>query len=123
VLHEHNVILTISTADTPRVSLADRVQFESITDTFARMTVRYGFMESPNLPKALAIARKQGWTFDIMSTSFFLSRRSVRPSKDSGMPQWQDKLFIALARNADDASSYFQIPTDRVVEIGTQVTV
>jgi KUP system potassium uptake protein len=123
VLHEHNVILTIMTADTPRVSTAERVQFAPISDTFARMTVRYGFAESPNLPKALAIARKQGWTFDIMSTSFFLSRRSVRASKDSGMPLWQDKLFIALARNADDASSYFQIPTDRVVEIGTQVTV
>jgi KUP system potassium uptake protein len=123
VLHEHNVILTIMTADTPHVRAADRVQFEPISDTFSRMTVRYGFAESPNLPKALAIARKQGWTFDIMSTSFFLSRRSVRASKDSGMPVWQDKLFIALARNADDASSYFQIPTDRVVEIGTQVTV
>jgi len=123
VLHEHNVILTIMTADTPRVNPAERVQFEPISDTFSRMTVRYGFAESPNLPKALAIARKQGWTFDIMSTSFFLSRRSVRASKDSGMPRWQDNLFIALARNADDASSYFQIPTDRVVEIGTQVTV
>jgi KUP system potassium uptake protein len=123
VLHEHNVILTIMTADTPRVTAAERVQFEPISDTFSRMTVRYGFAESPNLPKALAIARKQGWTFDIMSTSFFLSRRSVRASRDSGMPHWQDKLFIALARNADDASSYFQIPTDRVVEIGTQVTV
>jgi KUP system potassium uptake protein len=123
VLHEHNVILTISTADTPRVDPADRVTFEAFSETFARMTVRYGFMESPNLPKALAIARKLGWTFDIMSTSFFLSRRVVRASKDSGMPHWQDKLFIALARNADDASSYFQIPTDRVVEIGTQVTV
>ncbi|MBN8995658.1 MAG: potassium transporter Kup [Rhizobiales bacterium] len=123
VLHEHNVILTIMTADMPRVSLADRVQFEPFSDTFSRMTVRYGFMESPNLPKALAIARKQGWSFDIMSTSFFLSRRVVRPSKDSGMPHWQDRLFILLARNADDASSYFQIPTDRVVEIGTQVTV
>ncbi len=123
VLHEHNVILTIMTADTPRVAPAERVQFEAVSDTFSRMTVRYGFAESPNLPKALAIARKQGWTFDIMSTSFFLSRRSVRASKDSGMPTWQDKLFIALARNADDASSYFQIPTDRVVEIGTQVTV
>jgi KUP system potassium uptake protein len=123
VLHAQNVILTIMTADMPRVRAAERVQFEGISDTFARMTVRYGFAESPNLPKALAIARKQGWTFDIMSTSFFLSRRSVRASKDSGMPLWQDKLFIALARNADDASSYFQIPTDRVVEIGTQVTV
>jgi KUP system potassium uptake protein len=123
VLHEHNVILTISTADMPRVDPADRVQFEPFGETFARMTVRYGFMESPNLPKALAIARKLGWTFDIMSTSFFLSRRVVRASKGSGMPHWQDKLFIVLARNADDASSYFQIPTDRVVEIGTQVTV
>src|SRR5581483_674400 len=69
VLHEHNVILTIMTADTPRVTAAERVQFEPISDTFSRMTVRYGFAESPNLPKALAIARKQGWTFDIMSTS------------------------------------------------------
>ena len=110
VLHEHNVVLTIMTADTPRVASAERVQFEAVSDTFARMTVRYGFAESPNLPKALAIARKQGWTFDIMSTSFFLSRRSVRASKDSGMPLWQDKLFIALARNADDASQLFPDP-------------
>jgi KUP system potassium uptake protein len=123
VLHEHNVILTIMTADTPRIPHGERVQFEDIGDTFSRMTVRYGFMESPNLPKALAIARKQGWAFDIMSTSFFLSRRSVRASAHSGMPLWQDRLFIVLARNADDASSYFQIPTDRVVEIGTQVTI
>ena len=72
---------------------------------------------------ALAVARKQGWQFDIMSTSFFLSRRSVRPDPRSGMPPWQDRLYIFLAHNADDASSYFQLPTDRVVEIGTQVTV
>jgi KUP system potassium uptake protein len=75
------------------------------------------------VPKALALARKLGWTFDIMSTSFFLSRRSVRADPRSGMPAWQDRLFIFLAQNADDASSYFQLPTDRVVEIGTQVTV
>ncbi len=69
------------------------------------------------------LARRQGLTFDPMTTSFFLSRRSIRASQKSGMPLWQDKLFILLARNADDASSYFRIPTDRVVEIGTQVTV
>jgi len=85
--------------------------------------LHFGFMERPNVPKALAIARKAGWGFDIMSTSFFLSRRSVRPDAKSGMPLWQDTLFIFLAQNADDASSYFQLPTDRVVEIGTQVTV
>jgi KUP system potassium uptake protein len=79
-------------------------------------------METPNLPKAFAIARKLGFTFDIMSTSFFLSRRSIVSGR-GGMPRWQDKLFIFLARNSDDASRYFQIPTNRVVEIGTQVTV
>ncbi|MEO8667180.1 MAG: potassium transporter Kup [Bauldia sp.] len=123
VLHENNVILTIVAADTPRVDPADRVTMDWVSKTFSRLTIRYGFMESPNLPKALAAARKLGWTFDIMSTSFFLSRRSVRASRTSGMPLWQDRVFIVLARNADDASSYFQIPTDRVIEIGTQVTV
>lgn len=80
-------------------------------------------METPNVPKALALARKQGLSFDIMTTSFFLSRRSVKPDAKSDMPMWQDRLFIILAKNADDASSYFQLPTDRVVEIGTQVSV
>ena len=75
------------------------------------------------MPKALAIARKLGWKFDIMSTSFFLSRRSLKPSAQSGMPHWQDRMFIALARTATDATDYFQIPTGRVVEIGTQVAV
>jgi len=88
-----------------------------------QVILHFGFMETPNIPRALAIARKLGWTFDIMSTSFFLSRRSVRPDARSGMPSWQDKLFIFLTQNSDDASSYFQLPTDRVVEIGTQVTV
>jgi KUP system potassium uptake protein len=123
VLHEHNVILTIVNEDIPRVALKDRVELGTISDKFMRLVLRFGFMERPNVPKALAVARKQGWQFDIMSTSFFLSRRSVRPDPRSGMPPWQDRLYIFLAHNADDASSYFQLPTDRVVEIGTQVTV
>ena len=123
VLHTHNVILTIITENVPRVATKNRVEIEPLGDSFMRVVLRFGFMEAPNVPKALAIARKHGWTFDIMSTSFFLSRRSVRPDARSGMPVWQDRLFIFLAQNADDASSYFQLPTDRVVEIGTQVTV
>ena len=123
VLHESNVVLTIITEGVPRVSRSERVQIEKITCDFTRVILHFGFMESPNVPKALAIVRKKGVNFDIMSTSFFLSRRSVRPDARSGMPLWQDKLFIFLAQNADDASSYFQLPTDRVVEIGTQVTV
>src|SRR5437773_645417 len=123
VLHEHNVILTIETAQTPRVDLADRVKMEAISDKFATVRLRFGFMESPNVPKALVIARKLGWQFDIMATSFFVSRRSLKPSAQSGMPQWQDHLFIALSRSANDATDYFQIPTGRVVEVGTQVTI
>jgi KUP system potassium uptake protein len=83
----------------------------------------YGYMETPNIPRGLALLRKAGFKFDIMATSFFLSRRSIRPSAHSGMPLWQDKLFIGLAKTASDATDFFQIPTGRVVEVGTQVTV
>jgi len=123
VLHEKNVVLTIENEHTPRVSPKDRVRLESVGSTFLRIYLRFGFQETPNVPRALAIARQLGWQFDIMSTSFFLSRRALKPAAQSGMPRWQDRLFILLARSADDASSYFRIPTGRVVEVGTQVTI
>ncbi len=123
VLHEKNVILSVETTHTPRVENAKRVRIEPVGSTFMRVLLRFGYMETPNIPKALVIARKLGWHFDIMSTSFFLSRRSLRPAPHSGMPRWQDRLFIRLARSANDATDYFQIPTDRVVEVGTQVSV
>ncbi|MGA9194631.1 MAG: potassium transporter Kup [Pseudolabrys sp.] len=123
VLHENNVILTIITADTPRVPEEERVRITPLSKHFSRVSLKFGYMEQPNVPKALAIARKHGWQFDIMSTSFFLSRRALKPSAKSGMPSWQDHLFIALARSASDATDFFQIPTGRVVEVGTQVTV
>ena len=123
VLHEHNVILTVLTADTPRVVADERVQMTQVSPHFSKVALKFGYMESPNIPKALAIARKLGWHFDIMSTSFFLSRRSLKPAAHSGMPRWQDRLFIMLAKSASDATDFFQIPTGRVVEVGTQVTV
>jgi len=123
VLHEHNVILTIVTAPTPRVPEEERVKITPLSLHFARVTLHFGFMETPNVPKALAIARKLGWHFDIMSTSFFLSRRSLKPAAKSDMPGWQDRLYIGLTRIANDATDYFQIPTGRVVEVGTQVTI
>ncbi len=123
VLHEKNVILTIETADTPRINPAERVRIEPVGETFSRVVLRFGFMETPNVPKALAVARKLGWQFDIMSTSFFLSRRALKPAAKSDMPRWQDRLFIGLTRSANDATDYFQIPTGRVVEVGTQVTI
>ena len=123
VLHERNVILSVETTHTPRVEPAKRVRIEPVGATFMRVLVRFGYMETPNIPKALAIARKLGLQFDIMATSFFLSRRALRRAPRSGMPRWQDRLFIALARSANDATDYFQIPTDRVVEVGTQVNI
>jgi KUP system potassium uptake protein len=123
VLHEKNVILSVETTHTPRVESDKRVTIEPVGSTFTRVLLRFGYMETPNIPRALAIARRLGWQFDIMSTSFFLSRRSLRPATHSGMPRWQDRLFITLARSANDATDYFQIPTDRVVEVGTQVTI
>ena len=123
VLHEQNVILTIITEDTPRAREEERVTIAPVSQHFMRVALRFGYMETPNVPKALAIARKQGWHFDIMSTSFFLSRRALKPAAHSGMPRWQDRLFIGLAKSASDATDFFQIPTGRVVEIGTQVTV
>ncbi len=121
VLHEKNVILTVVTSDRPRVPDDEKVRIDAFNDLFYRVQVTFGYMETPNIPKALALARKLGWKFDIMSTSFFLSRRSLKPSPKGGMPLWMDRIFIALSRNATDATEYFHIPTGRVVEIGTQV--
>jgi KUP system potassium uptake protein len=123
VLHEKNVVLTIRTVDVPRVRDEERVTINHLGDSFWKVGMTYGYMETPNVPRGLAMLRKQGFKFDIMATSFFLSRRSIRPAAQSGMPLWQDKLFIALATTATDATDFFQIPTGRVVEVGTQVTV
>jgi KUP system potassium uptake protein len=123
VLHEKIVILSIQTEHLPRVPVAERVRIEPVGETFSRVTLRFGYTEAPNVPQALAVARRLGWHFDIMSTSFFVSRRALRPAARSDMPRWQDRLFIALARAANDATDYFQIPTGRVVEVGTQVTI
>ncbi len=123
VLHEKNVILTVRTTDTPRVPESQRVTIEPISDDFKKLTISYGFMEQPNVPKALGLCRKQGLKFDIMSTSFFLGRRSVIASATQGMPLWQDRLFIFLTRNAANPTDFFHIPPGRVVELGAQVAV
>ena len=124
VLHEQNVILTVRTSTSPRVPDDEKVTIDAYNELFSRVVVTFGFMEAPNLPKALVLARKLGWKFDIMSTSFFLSRRSLKLGQKTGLLRfWQDRLFIRLARNASDATEYFHIPTGRVVEIGTQVII
>ena len=123
VLHEQNVILTVETVDTPRAEESERVRVEPISALFTRVTLRFGYMERPNIPRALALVRKAGLKFDIMSTSFFMSRRVLRIATRSKMPRWQDRLFIWMAGTANDATEYFQIPTGRAVEIGTQISI
>ena len=123
VLHEKLIMLTVFTASYPRVAEEQRAKVEKIDDDVTRVILNFGYMETPNVPRALARLKKQGLKFDIMTTSFFLGRKVIVPDRRSGMPRWQDKLFIALNRNATNATDFFQIPTGRVVELGAQVTV
>ena len=109
VLHEKNVILTIENVPSPHADPDERVHIQRISDTFSQLTLRFGFMEQPNVPKALMVAKKLGWQFETMSTSFFVSRRSLKPAPHSFMPRWQDRLFIQLSRSANDATDYFNI--------------
>jgi KUP system potassium uptake protein len=123
VLHERNIILTIKTEDTPRVPRHERIQIERIADSFIRVIAHYGFMETPSVPKIIEHCRRKDLNIEISATSFFLSRRSLKTTMKSEMPLWQEQLFIWLAGRAEDATEYFRIPSDRVVEVGTQVTV
>jgi KUP system potassium uptake protein len=123
VLHERIAIVTVRTAETPRVGEGDRVEIEEITPDVTKVVIKYGFMETPNVPKALTQCRKLGLKFDIMSTSFFLGHRTIVASAHSGMPLWQDRLYIYLSKNATNATDFFHIPSGRVVELGTQVVV
>ncbi len=123
VLHEQNFILCIVFENAPRVNEEERAELQRINDDFALVTLHYGFMETPNVLKALTHCRKLGWKFDIMQTTFFLSRRSIRPAAKSGMPLWQDKLFITMTKNADTATEFFRIPVDHVLEVGTHVKI
>ena len=123
VLHEKNVILSVLTTDTPHVREEERVSIKPLSDTFTQVTLRFGYMENPNVTKALPSCRQHGWKMDVMQTSFFLSRRALKPAPNSPLPKWEDHLFVHLARFSDDAASYFSLPTDRVVEMGTQLTI
>jgi len=123
VLHEQIIILTVKTINAPRAPDSERVKVEDYMPDVKRVILTFGFMETPNVVKALTEARKHGLKFDIMKTSFFLSRRTIVPSERSGMPLWQDHLFIFLARNATNATDFFHIPSGRAVELGNQVMV
>lgn len=123
VLHERNIILSIKTRNVPRVPRHERVEIDRTDPLFTKVVAHYGFMETPNVPKIFETCRRKDLNVEVSNTSFFLSRRSLRMASSSDLPRWQQRLFLALARFAEDASIYFRIPMDRAVEVGTQVAV
>ena len=123
VLHERVVLLNVRTETTPRVVDANRFEITPLSSDFTLVTLHFGFMEQPQIPRALAATRKAGLKFDIMTTSFFLGRRTLKMAANSGMPQWQDRIFIALTKQAASAPDFFNLPSDRVVELGAQMKV
>ncbi|MBC7737985.1 MAG: potassium transporter Kup [Candidatus Saccharibacteria bacterium] len=123
VLHSQNFIVTVAVAPTPTVSDANRITMERLSDNFLRIILTFGYMETPNVPRALSLARKRGEKFDIMTTSFFLNRRSFRSARNQGLPFWQERVFISLSKSAADATAFYCLPSNRVVEMGQQMAI
>jgi KUP system potassium uptake protein len=123
VLHNTNILLTIKTCSVPYVAESEQIEVETISDDFRRIVASLGYMQTPRIPHLLAQARRKGCEFELMQTSFFLGRRTIKASAQSGMPLWQDGVYIALARSSANATDFFHIPYNRVVEMGSQVTV
>ena len=123
VLHEQVVIATVKIHEIPHIAKKDRVQVESLAHGFHLVTINYGFKDEPNLPNDLEACADKGLQLDMMDTSFFVGKETLLPTKTSAMAPWREKLFIAMFRNADSASNYFKLPPNRVVELGTQVTI
>jgi KUP system potassium uptake protein len=123
VLHARNVLVTVLTAEVPYVADADRIQIVNLGKSFFRVFVHYGFMEQPDIPQALAACGEKGLAFDLDKTSFFLSREVVVPKLAPPMALWRELFFIWMLRNAQSATEFFRIPTNRVVELGTLVEI
>ena len=121
VLHERIVIVTVLVEDVPHVPDIDWVEVQSLPKNFYRVIVRYGFKDDPDIPRALGLCERYGLTFDMMATSYFFGRETLIPRMGSEMAMWREKLFVAMFRNAGSAASFFRIPPNRVVEVGTQV--
>ena len=123
VLHERNVMLTVEILDEPVTDPTTRVSVAPLADGFYLVSVRYGFSEDPDIPAALLSVSQCGFPFDMMDTTFFLSRESIVAGDRPGMTLWRDRLFQILSRNATSATAFFRIPGNRLIELGTQVEI
>lgn len=123
VLHERVIFLTVIAADIPKVDLADRVKIEKLGQDCYQVDLSYGFTESRDVPAALELCAEQGLVFDPMETSYFIARQNVIATPGSGMAMWRESLYASMAKNARDAADYFKLPSNRVIELGTQVEI
>jgi len=123
VLHERNVLLTVDVLETPTAEPDERVTVEALGNDFYKLTLRFGFAEDPDVPEAIEAIRSCGLPFELMDTTFFLSRESIVATDRPGMALWRDRLFVFMARNATPATAFFQIPGNRLIELGTQVEI
>jgi KUP system potassium uptake protein len=121
ILHEHVVVLTVSTAQTPYVSLEDQISVEPLGCGVYNVRIQYGFMQDPNVPETLMLARSRGLAIDDGDVTYFLGRETIIVTGRRGMAVWREKLFVLMARNAVRATAYFRLPPERVVELGVQV--
>ncbi|WP_343035039.1 potassium transporter Kup [Aromatoleum diolicum] len=123
ILHERVVLVTVQTTDSPTVNELDRMFLHPMGKGFFRLVIRYGFMEDPDIPAALALCKRFGQPFDMMETTFYLSRETIVPSLRRGIITWRARLFALMSKNATSATDFFKIPTNRVVELGTQLVI
>jgi KUP system potassium uptake protein len=123
VLHQRVVFLTLITRDIPRVPPEERLDMKRLDEDFFQIVAAYGFVEDPDVPELLELCRAEGVAFDLMETSFFVSRETLIARGASGMAGWRERLFVSMSKNATSASDFFRIPTNRVVEVGTQIEI
>jgi KUP system potassium uptake protein len=123
VLHERNVLMNVRTEDVPSLPEAERLEIHHFGQNFHTVTIRYGFLEEPDIPRALALCRVGGLRFNLMETSFFVRREKIVTKRRSGIILPFKKLFILLSSMAQDATEFFRIPVNRIVELGGQIEI
>jgi KUP system potassium uptake protein len=123
VLHERNVVLTVVFHEVPWVPMEERVQVEALGHSFWRVTLNFGFMNTPDVPRALALTEPQGLRIPVFETSYFLSRETVVPTPGGGMANWRERLFATMSHNAGGVVAFFRLPGNAVVELGTRVNI
>jgi KUP system potassium uptake protein len=123
VLHERTVIATVITEEIPYVPGERRIELRYLGKGIYRLLIRYGFMEAPDIPAALELCRSDDFPVDLKQVSFFVSRETILPSLQPGIAIWRERLFAIMSRNAQNATDFFKIPTENVVELGTQVEI